>query len=341
MAATKQTYTASPTWTAAGVATLFEDAFIDAGLMTTWHDSFANGALEHRVLEIEYDSTKAYGTCYYWFIFATTGVFISVAGGWNTGTNKPSGTQYLDYYQDRTNTTADHRRLGDATITSTALELNRYTSGDYSWFVIRNGSTPTPFFIAPSSVTLPAWLDLDKILFHHFIQSNAQVTSATLGSARGYVEFISVHMLRRSFASAGAIRGTTTQDGFRRFVPTMVYGALGNQNSNSTNAATFTSTTLSTTSPDLSGLIVPYGFSNTNSEYATDYHPIVNGYTYSLYTNDSMPSDFGLAFDYSGTSFSFGDQVVISATTEEWEVLQFANNTSTESPTALLLARVV
>ena len=50
MAVTKQTYTAAATWTAAQLATLFENAFINAGLMTAWYDSFLSGTVENLVL---------------------------------------------------------------------------------------------------------------------------------------------------------------------------------------------------------------------------------------------------------------------------------------------------
>jgi hypothetical protein len=342
MAVTKQTYTASATWTAAGAATLFEDAFIDAGLMTAWHDSFANGALEHRVLEIEYDGTKTYGTCYYWFIFTTTGIFVSVASGWNTGTNVPSGSQFLDYASTATNTTNNHIRVGPALVASTDLELSRYTASGHSWFSFRNGSVPTPFLITPGSATLPGWLDLDKVLFHHFVQSVTVRTGSTTNSGRAVVGFHSLYSLRRSFMAQGYPRDLTLSTNYGRYFPTMNYGMFGNQTNFAGNAGDLSATSLPTT-PSNSNLAVlaPYGFTNTNPEYASDYHPVISGYTYSFYVNTPVPSDFGLAFDFSSTSYSFGDRVIVSAGVEEWEVLQFSNVTATDASTPLLLARVV
>jgi hypothetical protein len=78
MAVTKQTYTASATWTASGLASIFRSAFIDAGLMTEWHDSFLN-TIENRVLEITYNGSKTYGKTYHWFQFTTSGVFYAQA----------------------------------------------------------------------------------------------------------------------------------------------------------------------------------------------------------------------------------------------------------------------
>ena len=42
MAVATEDYTATATWTAVQLADLFKDAFIDAGLMADWYDSFLN-----------------------------------------------------------------------------------------------------------------------------------------------------------------------------------------------------------------------------------------------------------------------------------------------------------
>ena len=180
MAVTKQTYTAAPTWTASAAAALFEDAFIDGNLMTAWHDSFVNGSVENRILKVSYDATKTYGECYYWFVFTTTFIGVSVASGWNNSTNVPTGTQYLDYFATTTNITSNHSPLLSAASATTQLDLVRYTSAidsDYSWFVIRNDAVPLPFMITPASAPIVPWIDLDKNLFHHILQSNVNVAA--------------------------------------------------------------------------------------------------------------------------------------------------------------------
>lgn len=59
MAVTKQTYTLTSGWTAAGVRDMFRSAFIDAGLMTNWHDSFTGiGGAAIGVMEIAYNAAK-------------------------------------------------------------------------------------------------------------------------------------------------------------------------------------------------------------------------------------------------------------------------------------------
>jgi hypothetical protein len=339
MAVTKQTYTASATWTAAGAATLFEDAFIDAGLMTAWHDSFADGALEHRVLEIEYDGTKTYGTCYYWFIFTTSAVFVTVASGW--GTNAPTGTEFLDYFSTATNTTANHIQYVGELTTATDLQIIRYTSavnGDFSWFALRNGAGATAFTITPASAVLSPWIDLDKVLFHHFIQAVPTI-SGTGTSDRATMAFFSYYMLRRSFYAQGSLRGRTNANQYRLFVPTIAYGAFGNSNNSTSNNSNYA--VAGRIDQAYRGILPPYGFNNSNPEYTSDFLPVLNGYTYSLYTTTPMPTDFGIQFDYGSSLFSFGDVIVVSAGVEEWEVLAFANNTNVTAASPLLLSRVV
>jgi hypothetical protein len=85
----------------------------------------------------------------------------------------------------------------------------------------------------------------------------------------------------------------------------------------------------------------PAGLNNTNPAYATDYVPVLFGISYSPYVNTPLPADFAIYFPFTATQFSFGDNVVISAGTEEWEVLAFANNNQTTSANPLLLARIV
>ena len=46
MAVSKQAYTVSAPWLNFQLADQFRQAFIDAGLMTDWHDSFTTGSGE-------------------------------------------------------------------------------------------------------------------------------------------------------------------------------------------------------------------------------------------------------------------------------------------------------
>jgi hypothetical protein len=328
MAVTKETYTAAATWTAAQLATLFEDAFIDAGLMTAWFDSFLSGTVENRVLEITYDGSKTYGKTYYWFTFTTTAIGVSVATGWNAATDVPTGTQYLDYFATTTNTQANHYIVRTGLATGTAAELVRYTASGYSWFAFRNGATPAPFFIAPAATGIAPWIDLDKVLFHHFILGEPSVISATSVS-RAFVEFNSIYALRRSYWAQGILRARIAAAGYLQRHIALAYTASGNTNNNSANYS------------ETAYVLVPYGFNNTNTAYTTDYFPIVNGYSYSNYVTSNMPADFGIFFNYGVTAFAFGDRIVVTAGVEEWEVYGFANNSDASNASALIVARVV
>jgi hypothetical protein len=328
MAVTKQTYTAAATWTAAQLATLFEDAFVDAGLMTAWFDSFLSGTVENRILEITYNGAKTYGKTYYWFTFTTTAIGVSVATGWNAATDVPTGTALLDFFATTTNTQANHYIVRTGLATGTAAELVRYTDSGYSWFAFRNGAAPTPFFIAPAATGIAPWIDLDKVLFHHFILGVPSVTAAT-GTSRAFVSFVSAFGLRRSYWTQGILRDRTTVPLYLETHITLAYTAQGNSISTTTNYV------------ETSSVLVPYGFNNTNTAYTADYFPIVNGYSYSNYTTSNMPADFGIFFNYGVTVFAFGDRIVVTAGVEEWEVYGFANNTDARNASALIVARVV
>lgn len=333
MAVTKETYTATATWTASGLATLFNDAFIDAGLMTAWYDSFLSGTIENRILEITYNGAKTYGKAYYWFMFTTTSVHFSIATGWNASTHVPTGTQYLDYYSTTTNATTNHINLFSTLSTGTNAVLERYTSAAntaYTWFSFRNGADPYGFFIAPASTGIATWIDLDKVMFHHFVKSVPAVLSPTSVSY-ALMEFSSQYRIRRSFWGAGALRGRTTLSSFATTLSLKNYVGTGNTSNSSGNDGTFGQEVI----------YAPYGFNNTNPAYSTDYKPIINGYSYSSYITSNMPSDFGIFFNYGTTAFSFGDKIIVSAGVEEWEVIDFANNTLTDSPSSLLVNRVV
>jgi hypothetical protein len=334
MAVTKQTYTATPTWTASDAADLFEDAFIDANLMTAWHDSFANGSIEHRVLKVSYDGTKTYGDCYYWFVFTTTFIGVAIASGWNTETSVPTGTQYLDFFSTATNTTANHAPILETANAATQLDLVRYTSAidsNYSWFVVRNSAVPFPFLIAPASASIVPWIDLDKTLFHHFLRVDQRISSAT-AAGTAHLSFYENYRLRRSYIAGYTLRGSTT---FVRFLADMyilTYSAFGNRNSSTSNYRSLANS---------SEILVPYGFNVTNSAFATDFTPVLKGCSFSPYLTNALPLDLGVHFPFTTTTFSFGDKIIVDAGVEEWEVLDSANNTDADTASALLVARVV
>lgn len=336
MAVTKETYTATATWTAAQLATLFEDAFIDAGLMASWYDSFLN-TVENRILEVQYDGSKTYGKTYYWFMFTTSGVFLHVATGWNATTHVPTGTQYLDYYATTTNSTTNHATLVSLTSTTTAT-LTRYTSGvtsSFSWFVIRNGTTSYNLHIPSAGVAKVAWLDLDKVLFHPVLAANA----ATLNTY-GFLDFFNVcPLIRRSYLSQGSLRGTTSAFEYgssnSNYQKNYSFRYLGYGNAN-------VGTSSNRGSTAEVGIVLPIGFNNTNPAYATDVIPVFTGLNYWAHLTNAMPSDFGISFHYANNTMTVQDKLIVSSGTEEWEMIRVSNSaTITTGASPMFLARVV
>ncbi len=330
MAVTTATYTATATWTASQLADIFRSAFIDAGLMTEWHDSFLN-TIENRVLEVTYNGAKTYGKTYYWFQFTTGGVFFNLATGWNTGSDIPSGTQYLDFFSTTTNATTNHSQLVTLS-SSTTVTIDRFTSGSYSWFVLKNGSTFLTFHIVPGSATLASWVDLDKVFLNGF-----SVVTATVGGQASFIDFKQPHALRRMLGAAGSLRGVTAAGSYNNVTYwNMITGRyIGLGNADNGIAQTYHSSIY-----PHPGIVVPYGFNNANTAYSTDSTPVLTGPSYNHWLTSSLPSDFGIAFHYADNTMAILDTFTVSAGTEVWTIMQRVNSgTITTGASALFLAR--
>ena len=326
MAVTKQTYTATATWTASQLADTFKTAFIDAGLMLDWFDSFLN-TVENRILRVIYDGSKANGTVYYWFQFTTTGVFVSTALGWNASTHVPTGTQYLDYYSVTTNATTNHIQL--ITLASTtSVTVTRYTSAintGYTWFLIKNGTTNFPFLIPSPTYGPSSLIDQDKMAFAQMLTINS-TTSINIA----YMDFASTSvLLRKSIFGATTLRGTTTLSNYQISIPIFRYGGHGNVNNTSSNASA-TST----------GTWLPTAFANTNTALAADHNPVFTSPTISPYQSQS-PADFGIVSYYASSTMAVQDTFVVSSGTEEWEMVAVAPNAVASAAKLLFLARTV
>jgi hypothetical protein len=331
MACTKETYTATATWTASQLANLFRDAFIDAGLMTAWFDSFLSGSIENRILEVTYDGTKTYGKTYYWFMFATTGVWLHVATGWNAATDQPTGTQYLDFFATTTNATTNHWQMF-AAATSNTVELVRYTSGvdaDQSWFVIkRSGAVDRTFTIINDALTVQSWLDLSKGFFNGFLH----IAPSVAGNC-GMIEFDRGPALRREIAVGSYLINATGSSDYSGNIVSrtlLLYGAIGRQNAVGLNNYGTT------------GFIpLPTASATANPAYTADSNPVFHSLPFHPYIAESLPSDFGLTFHFASNAFDPGDTLVVTAGTEEWEVLAETAGTAGTVATPLFLARMV
>lgn len=325
MTVVPQTYTATATWTASQLADIFKQAFIDAGLMTNWFDSFLN-TVENRVLRVINDGAKTYGTVYYWFMFTTTGVFVSTTNTWNASTHVPTGTQYIDYFSTTTNATTNHVTL--LTLTSTTnCTITRYTSGvnsAVSFFLIRNGSSDIVFMLSHPSFNASAFVDQNKVQFNSLLTVD---TSTTFNSST--INLVQLFHTRSSYLGATALRGITSIAEYRTARLIQQFTAPGNANASSSN---YTST--------LCAVWLPIAENNTNTALAADHMPVFTSPSISPYMA-ALPNDFGIVPYYASNTMAVQDTLVVSSGTEEWEMLVVGLNATTDAGRIMFCARTV
>lgn len=169
MAVTKSIHAVVAPWGVSGLANAFKDAFIAAGLMSDWHDSFTSGGFEHRILEVVYDNTKTYGTCYYWFILDGVGARVKTVTGWDTVNNIPKGptsvgAQTFDWPENVTAiNSVNSTQAGTSLLTlSNSINLgyfyNRPSGHDLSTLVLRCAYRWLPcWYIRCKFVQLNLW----------------------------------------------------------------------------------------------------------------------------------------------------------------------------------------
>jgi hypothetical protein len=344
MAVTKQTYTITPTWTAANLADIYRSAFIDAGLMTDWHDSFLSGSVENRVLRVQYDATKTYGTTFYWFMFTTTGAFVHVATGWNTTTKVPTGTQYLDFFSTATNTTSNHWQFSGTLTVNTETSLVRYSSGTRHWFISQQGGTRQCFSIQPASHGVQPWLNLDRGYYSGLAFVNPSVSLQSCAAVR----FTRGPALRRDLTIGTALVGDTTANSYginQNTICLISYAAPGNvsNNANANWRVMFGLDNSFNQGFFMSSVILPTGFTGTNPAYSSNSSPVFHSLQITPYSTTALNSDFGITFHYATNVFGFQDKFIVTPGVEEWEVLSFANAGlgNGTAPSAAFLARVV
>ena len=333
MAVTVQTYTATATWTAAQFASTLRTAFIDAGLMTDWYDSFLSGSFENRVLEVQYDNSKTYGKTYYWFKFSGAIVYFSVCAGFNATTHVPTGTALLDYISTSTSAATGHQTLQTFTA-ATNLTITRYSSGSVHWFLVRTGTTTICFHIPGASTSRPAWMDLNKNMYHLML-----LATATASGNIGWVSLTPAQPLtRRSFVGSNAINGSSSSAGDA----TVAGQSLGRYLYSGTGQGDGSGSNYNVSAIQSGAILLPMHKSgaNGNTAYASDSSPVFAGLPASPYINAAMPADFGVAFHFANNTFAIQDTFTVSAGTEVWEVMAFANGTNiTGAATPLFLAR--
>jgi hypothetical protein len=361
MPVTKEVYSANAPWTAATLADMLRDAFIDAGLMTAWHDSFTiNSSNIVRVLKAEHDGTKTYGSCFYAFHFSTSSTSVALrlhlASGWNpSGTppvNVPTGTQYIDYERLPANYSTSNNYTGTpigaglssapSFSTTSNVFLDRYTSQDdskQSWFVWRNGTeVGRPFTVLHEDTALHSWLNLDQGMISGF-----QTVTTWVSERAGFVSFRLQENLRRCLLTGTALRGVTNLlDGNSAAFHLCdsgcyTYSGYGSQNASlSSNLGTFS------VSRTGSNIVLPVGRSSANPAFVTDYVPICTDLPWSPWTPTTLAEDFGIYMHYNDNTIGYGDRFIVQSALNEWQVLSFVNNANVnDGATATFVARII
>jgi hypothetical protein len=324
MPVTRQVYNATATWTAAQLADTFRSAFIDAGLMTDWFDSFLSGSIENRILEVVYDAAKTYGKTYYWFQFTTGGVFLNHASGWNATTKVPTGTALVDFVSATTNATTFHSNIFgmNNTVTTTVTRFTSQVNANHTWFLVRNASSSLCFAIE-KGVTISPFIDLDKCFYTGYQTVGA---SGSLGGS--WVSFSQACGVTRRAYFGGAVLGTASND--FAYLGGYTYGAPRNESGTGISSST------------AAGLLLPIAFSASNPAYATNKIPIFNGVLVSYYSSMTIPADFGIMPHYPNNTMAIQDKMIVTAGVEEWEILRVFNSTSTPGRSSIMfVARTV
>lgn len=348
MPVTKQTYSANAPWTATDLAGIMRSALIDAGLMTEWYDSFAINDKQYRVMRIQHNAAKVYGSSFYYFLFDNGYILpiVALATGWNpSGTppvNVPTGTQYLDYHRLPVNMSGGSETGSALTwseLSKTSnIFLDRYTSAEdakQSWFVLRQpGLISDPFSFLHKDTTLHSWLDLDK-----GVVSGFSTVRSVVESRMGYVAFRVNENIRRCLLIGTALRGNTDSTGsswHNLRYNTHVYVGVGSSASGSNIGQGITGSAYG------GAVALPVAKNSANPAYVSDYSPICTNLPWSPWTPTRLANDFGVYMHYADNDTAYGDRFVVQAALNEWEVLDFANNTVVvDGASSCFVARVV
>lgn len=349
MPVSKQTYTAPAIWTADQLADIYRSAFIDAGLMTDWHDSFTITDRAYRVFKHTFDSSKTYGTTYYYFGFRNDShPFFLMSTGWDEAGNVPTGTRHIDYLNlpSEVSNGGNSWRAQSLTwnafgVSSTSdASITRYTSTDdpkQSWFLFRNGNSVTrPFTFFHPQTSLHQWLDLNKGI----ISDSISVATGTV-NAYGFLSFRLNLNLRSCLITGHALRGYTevtftSGNSTQTDLCSYVYGAVGSRN-NEPNVNYG-----SGRGSSLGAIYLPVGKTLANPAFTSDYVPICTGLPWSPFTPTPLASDFAVYMHYANNTIQIGDRFIVTPGAEEWEVVAASNNGYVnDGASSTFLARVV
>lgn len=339
MAVTVETYSLSAGWTPTQFWDAFVEMFVDAGYITAQYDRFTLGSGAnteyHLVLEVVYSPTLTFGKRYYRFMLYNGSLWYVICNGWNATTHVPTGSLYVDYPPLSLNNTAGWTQMATASTSSSAF-FKRFTSGvrsTFSAFLYQQGATNyCPFLIPPPGETRQPWLDLDKTSHGHVWIFNTRVNQYD-GCGRVFVG--TQGHVKRDAMIGTALRAQTSAGYYNLFGTShYCYTFSGYRSADSNNIAYRNYSgvpTLEAQVYDWYGeIVLPIANTSENPAYTSNKYPIFGGLAWYAYHADPMPSDFGA---YGSLTFtpSVGDDLIVSAGVEEWEVISKRNNINATS----------
>jgi hypothetical protein len=372
MAVTKQAYTVGAPWLNFQLADQFRQAFIDAGLMAAWHDSFTTGSgvagelEEHRVIRIVYDASKKYGTVFHWFVFRPSGrISYAYVHQWDAIAHVPLGTYRKERLQTSYNELGSSifsegsHRIFATQVLSTTTTLTRYSSSvrpNFAMFLLKGGSNFQCFFLMPPNTQFQPYIDLQVNTCGGLV-APVLSTKSGIGNLDGNLQMQAVvdfchffHYSDNIFAYGFSGRPTYDWGCAYAFVPGVTYSLFGagtsdSSQNNLTAAGSFQGgdrirNTLSTP-PDVTGIALPCELAVDNADRASSSTPVFSDLPYSLYIVDRLPIDFGVVGHFSNNTMEVQDIFQVTPGLEEWEILANLNLGNSRSPSALVVARVI
>jgi len=344
MAITPSTYSITGEdlpYTAAGLADLVRDAFIAAGWMTAWHDSFLSGSVENRILKVTHKAGVACGITYYWFQFTGANMFYALATGWNVSTHVPTGSTWLDFISTTTNATTNHMRFAslNAAQSITIKAYKDETTGLCVLLVV-NGSTRFNI-VLDNAEPNSSFIDLSKKHYAGLYWFRTRISGNV-----GYAGVQSYPFRLRKTLRGEGLRANTDPSVFgvsntasepwepysQGLLSGYVYGAPGN-NTNDSNNFNFGT-----------GAVIPLdiNFPENNTLYSTtDSPPFVSARLLGL-MGTAPSAEFAIIASYTQNSLTVGSRMVISIGVEEYEVITVTNSANLgTAPTMIIAARVV
>lgn len=338
----------------------------------------APGFEEHRVMRIEFAPGKTYGTHYHWFIFRPNGhIWYSRTHTWDAVNHVATGVKSKDYLGNANtghvffvsngfDNTGTHRVLSYQ-VTSTTTSLTRYTSElktDFSYFLLKGGDNYVGFMFSQANTPMQPYVDLNQVTYGGLIIPGIQGnrSSPNTGATRDGIHFrfaqVCVHANSAlSYGMSGLAGGNYPSSyhllSTKHPLVTYVFNAAGtNTNTNQWPTPSSQGDNLSGNSGldnkfqggranNAEGIALPAERASANIDRGTDATPVFSDLAYSLYQTDRMPIDFGIVGHFTNNTMEVQDIFQVTPEIEEWEILAFNNYQNSETPSVLMVARVI